>query len=549
MFGLCVAEREPVGTHPPESASDPAPFGLHALWRAYRACRKGKRHTRDAQQYQARLLDGLVQARDALASVSWRPSPHLCFVVDQPKRREIHAAPFADRVVHHLLTERLARLYEPVFIYDSYANRKGKGTLAAVDRLQQCMRSGAAGQGQPGQWYALQLDIANFFNRIHRPTLFGLLQHRLVRAVRRQGLAPDEARTLQTLCRALLQAAPTEGVRRKGPPARFAAVPPHKRLAAQEPGRGLPIGNLTSQFFANVYLNELDQFVKHQLKARHYLRYVDDFVLLHPDPAQLVAWRDAIEAFLAQRLGLALKERSTPRHVSAGVDFLGYIVRPHYRLVRRRTVRRMHRVLAHFAQRHVHPRGMVLPHAARERLHAQVASYRAQLSHAASARLWQRTLAGFPWLTSMFANAAVPPGSGPLQPAWVPASVTGVASQYRYFARRHPQALVLMQVGNRWVLPQAGRPVPGALPAHACEVVPGLGGCHVWRPSALPGLRQWLKRQGLAHVLVAQDGHFKTGFKRRALWLAWHPQPPGAVAGGLPSSSSSSSSSSFQGVA
>ena len=318
MFGLCVAEREPVGTHPPESASDPAPFGLHALWRAYRACRKGKRHTRDAQQYQVRLLDGLVQARDALASASWRPSPHLCFVVDQPKRREIHAAPFADRVVHHLLTERLARLYEPVFIHDSYANRKGKGTLAAVDRLQQCMRSGAAGQGQPGQWYALQLDIANFFNRIHRPTLFGLLQHRLVRAVRRQGLAPDEARTLQTLCRALLQAAPTEGVRRKGPPARFAAVPPHKRLAAQEPGRGLPIGNLTSQFFANVYLNELDQFVKHQLKARHYLRYVDDFVLLHPDPAQLVAWRDAIEAFLAQRLGLALKERSTPRHVSAG---------------------------------------------------------------------------------------------------------------------------------------------------------------------------------------------------------------------------------------
>ena len=127
--------------------------------------------------------------------------------------------------------------------------------------------------------------------------------------------------------------------------------------------------------------------------------------------------------------------------------------------------------------------------------------------------------------------------------------MTGVASQYRYFARRHPQALVLMQVGNRWVLPQAGRPVPGALPAHACEVVPGLGGCHVWRPSALPGLRQWLKRQGLAHVLVAQDGHFKTGLKRRALWLAWHPQPPGAVAGGLPSSSSSSSSSSFQGVA
>ena len=548
-FDSCVAEREPTGEPCAQGGSDPDTLGLQALWRAYLACRKGKRNTRDAQQYESHLLDGLVHARDALASASWRPSPLLCFVVRQPKLREIHAAPFADRVVHHLLVERLARLYEPIFIHDSYANRKGKGTLAAVERLQQFARSlGGAGAAltankqaqhphsfgatappaaslaQPGGGYYLQLDIANFFNRIHRPTLFRLLQQRMARAVRRQGVASDEARMLQTLCRALLQGNPADGARRKGPPGHFAAVPQHKRLAGQERGRGLPIGNLTSQFFANVYLNELDQFIKHRLKACYYLRYVDDFVLLHHSPAQLLAWRDAIEGFLREHLGLQLKERTPPRPIVTGMDFLGYIVRPHYRLVRRRTVRRMHSVLTAFARCHVHAQGLVLPRAARERLRAQVASYRAQFAHAASARLWQRTVARFPWLGQVFSNAATPPGAGPLRPAWQPASISGVAIQYRYFAQQHPQACVLMQVGKYWLLPlsegSAHAALGGALRVHQ----PGLGQCLAWRSRHVPRLRQRLKQRGTAHVLVAQDGHCATGFKRRVLWLAWYPR-------------------------
>lgn len=347
---------------------------------------------------EANLLDKLVNSRDALAKPlaqgGWRPSRTYSFVVSRPKLREIHAAPFADRVVHHVLVERLARLYEPIFIHDSYANRLGKGTHAAVDRLQSFMRQASAEGSRPA--FALQLDIANFFNSIHRPTLFRLLQHRLARAVRANKLDSAEAAALQDHCRALLSTDPTLGVRRRGSPKVFEQVPPPKRLGGQGPARGLPIGNLTSQFFANVYLNELDQFVKHQLKAHWYVRYVDDFVLLHPDSAQLLAWRSQIEAFLTGRLGLKLKIMADPHPLQQGTDFLGYVTRPFYRLARRRVVKRLQACLRTFERLHVRAHVLNLPQAARERLCAQLSSFSGHLRHANSHRLWQRTLARHP---------------------------------------------------------------------------------------------------------------------------------------------------------
>jgi hypothetical protein len=141
------------------------------------------------------------------------------------------------------------------------------------------------------------------------------------------------------------------------------ADPPHKTLFGTENRRGLPIGNLTSQFFSNVYLNELDQFVKHRLRARHYLRYSDDFVLVHEDPAQLLAWRGQIQTFLAERLRLTLTDAlASPQPISNGVNFLGYIVRPDYLLVRRRVVSRLKRRLRDAEQQLVRPRsGFTVP--------------------------------------------------------------------------------------------------------------------------------------------------------------------------------------------
>lgn len=513
-FVSCVADREPAGQHRAAPAITEPVFSLRALWRAWRACQRGKRQARVAQRYHARLLDRLVETRDALVSHGWRPSRTHCFIVERPKRREIHAAEFGDRVVHHLLVERLQRLYEPVFIHDSYANRLGKGSHAAVDRLHGFMRSLSQGGQRPV--YALQLDIANCFNRIHRPTLFRLIQGRLLRAVRRQGLPAAEAGEWQWLCRVILTQDAGAGARRLGPPGRHQAVPPHKRLGRQPPGYGLPIGNLTSQFFANVYLNELDQFVKHTLKAHHYLRYVDDFVLLHEDPDQLRAWRQAIEAFLADRLQLELKIRAEPVAITQGVDFLGYIVRPSHRQVRRRVVSHFEARLAAFARAHVRPGALRLEPSGRDRLRAQIASFLGHLRHARARRIWRRCLARYPWLQDLF-DQPEQALAQPLRPAWEPKRVSGLAGQYRYFTRRHPHARVLLQAGNRWLLAAPGDP--------AARQRPGLGPCREFSAAELgPLCRRW-RRQGMAHIRVDQAGHLQTGFRRRTLVRLWRPSP------------------------
>jgi len=160
-------------------------------------------------------------------------------------------------------------------------------------------------------------------------------------------MTKEEAIACRDLCHTLLKQ-PAEQAIRLGDPARFERVPPHKRLGHAGAEWGLPIGNLTSQFFANVYLNELDQFVKHTLKCRHYLRYVDDFILLHPDPERLRQWEREIETFLRERLQLELKAERKLRPVSNGADFLGYIVRPDYILVRRRVVGNLREKLQRF---------------------------------------------------------------------------------------------------------------------------------------------------------------------------------------------------------
>lgn len=454
LCGSCVAESE---IDRKTDASNPVDraFGLRALYRAYRRCRVGKRSAHNTQRFEARLLDRLIDTEDALARHTWRPSRTLAFVVSQPKAREVHAADFSDRVVHHVLVDQLAQRYEPVFIHDSYANRVGKGTHAAVDRLQSFLRS-ASGNGTHAA-FTLQLDIANFFNSIHRPTLYRLLLARLTRDVRQQRIDAGVARALAAHCRALLSADPVADVHQRGSRARFASVPPHKRLGARGPLHGLLIGNLTSQFFANVYLNELDQFVKHTLKAKHYLRYVDDFVLVAPDAARLVAWRDAIIDFLRDRLQLSLRSVATPQPASNGVDFLGYVVRHSHRLVRRRVLNNCKAALRDFEAAHVLRRAhgdlLCLTAAAARRLHALMASYRAHFSHAQAHRLWVHLWRRFASLAAVYDECL--PLRTALRPAWWASSSGSLAGDWRYFAQRFPGHILLVQVGCRYLISAA----------------------------------------------------------------------------------------------
>jgi RNA-directed DNA polymerase len=296
-------------------------------------------------------------------------------------------------------------------------------------------------------------------------------------------------------------------------------VPEHKRLSAAPPGAGLPIGNLTSQFFANVYLNELDQFVKHQVKCRHYLRYVDDFVLLHRDPAQLRNWEQAIGVFLAERLGLELKGEGILRPVTDGADFLGYIVRPHYRLVRRRVVGNLRSRLAAFEQAHVGGATIRLAPGPRDALRATLASYLGHFAHAHSYHLVQWLFERYPWLGHLFAVAG-----GQLRPRWEPAGVTSLRSQLAYFRRAFPPAVALVQLGNRVALFGADLQATLARAPWLArwgdarpEQRPGVGAGLSWPLAHIKGLGRSLRHAGVAYAFVGEEGHLPGGMKRRVL--------------------------------
>lgn len=366
------------------------PVSLKTLYDAWQSARKGKKPSQNQMAFDGRWSDGLLELQRSINECSWTPGPSACFVAEKPKAREIHAPDFADRVVHHWLVPQLESIWEPAFIFDSYANRRGKGSHAAVQRLKQFVRQVDSGQG--GGWY-LQLDIHNFFNSIHRPTLWAILKRKLIRV-----RASEQA---MRATHSLLRHPPLmAGVVHHGAPEERAIVPPHKRLENARPGCGLPIGNLSSQFFANVYMDALDQFVKHELKAKRYLRYVDDFVLVHHDRAQLAAWQGDIEAFLARALHLRLKPDIRLRPLGDGIDFLGYIVRPTHTLVRRRVVTNARCALSEWEDKHVHDGAIKATPAELRAIQATAASFDGHLRHANSVRLRQNLSQQFPWLST-----------------------------------------------------------------------------------------------------------------------------------------------------
>ena len=280
----------------------------------------------------------LQLARD-IASGQYQPRPYTVFAVIDPKLREIFAPDFGDRLVQQWLVRHIEPWWDTRFIDDSFANRRGKGTQAAVERLQSFMRQ------RGHRWYC-HMDIRAFFPSINRSILLQLWQ----RALPRLPYPPATRFVLDQVATAIIGQSPTQPPPfRSGNTTLLAQIPPHKSLFGAPPGVGMPIGSLTSQFFANVYLNELDQFAKHRLKVRGYVRYVDDFVLLADDAATLVRWQGEIEHFLSEALHLQLHPGKTVlQRCTQGINFLGNIVHPEHRLVRQRSVRALRRRLAWF---------------------------------------------------------------------------------------------------------------------------------------------------------------------------------------------------------
>lgn len=291
---------------------------------AYFDCRQHKRNSDSARRFEQDLERNLHHLHAELLDGTYTPGPSICFVITRPKPREVWAADFRDRIVHHLLYNKIAPRFHRAFIANSCACIPGRGTLYAARRLEASVRSITQNWSRPA-WY-LKCDLANFFVSIDKPTLFELVARRVHepwwRALAHQVLFHDPR------VDAILQSTP----------ALHAKVPSHKRLMDQPAHRGLPIGNLSSQFFANILLDVLDQHCKHHLQARHYVRYVDDFILLHESPQQLNAWLANITTFLPQRLkGEINPAKTIIQPVDRGIDFVGQVIKPWRRTLRRRT--------------------------------------------------------------------------------------------------------------------------------------------------------------------------------------------------------------------
>ena len=270
------------------------------LLAAARKARRGTSHKRETQSFTFQLEPQLFRLQEELCNGSYRPQPYRYFRIQDPKERIISVAAFRDRVVHHALVNVLEPLYERCFIFDSYATRKGKGTHLAIARAQRFLRHAG--------WF-WKTDVDKYFDSIRHDRLLALLEHKV-----------------------------------KDP--RLLEVATHIIQNSAIQGQGLPIGNLTSQFFANVYLNGFDHFVQQTLGPAHYLRYMDDFVFFHPDKTVLKAMRQPAISYLHDELGLRLKASATfLNNAGNGLTFLGRRIFPGVvRLAQpngRRMVRRM----------------------------------------------------------------------------------------------------------------------------------------------------------------------------------------------------------------
>lgn len=294
--------------------------GFENLYLASRRAMLGKRGKESCASFELDLEEELLQLREELLAGSYRPGPYREFTIYDRKPRKISAAPYRDRVVHHCLCRVIEPIFERTFIHDSYACRPGKGTHRAVLRFTEFARR---------YRYVLKTDIKRYFPAIDHEILVAKIEKKIK--------CRDTLRLIATI---IASSNPQETVE--------TYFPGDSLFTPFERRRGIPIGNLTSQFFANVYLNDIDHYAKETLKCRAYIRYVDDITVFGDDKKRLWETKHLLEGFLAgERLTLhPAKTFVVP--VTEGVDHLGYRIFPTHRLLRRVNVRRFTRTLTRF---------------------------------------------------------------------------------------------------------------------------------------------------------------------------------------------------------
>lgn len=324
----------------------PEIYSFENLHAAYLRARRGKRDRIEVQRFELDLEGNLIQLQNELIWGQYRTGAYRRFIVTEPKERIVAALPFRDRVVQHAIVGVIEPIWERRFIADSYACRPGKGTHKGADRAQAMLRKV---KREHGHVFVLKADISKFFYSIDHGVIKALVRRRIVCK-----------RTLLLIDNIIDSTAQ--------------AGDPHPV--------GLPIGNLTSQLFANVYLHELDEFVKHGLREKLYMRYMDDFCIVHHDKDHLHRVRALIERFLWDRLRLRTNAKTQVfpvgvRHGRA-MDFLGYRIWTTHRRIRKSSISRISRTLR--KMRRLYSQGKV----SMEKIGESVKSWIAHASHAES---------------------------------------------------------------------------------------------------------------------------------------------------------------------
>ena len=290
----------------------PQIYNFNNLILAWKKARKNKTKKDYVIEFESKFKEKIVFLYRELKNEIYFPEKLKVFVLRDPKTRKISKSAFRDRIVHHAICNIIEPIFDKTFIYDCCANRKGKGNLFALKRLYKFSRevsrngklSGLLNKNQI-KGYCLKADIKHYFQEVNHNVLIEILKKKI-----------KDEKTINLINKIL------------------------KNYPDKE--KGMPLGNLTSQFFANVYLNELDYFVKHKLRAKYYIRYVDDFVILHNSKEQLKIWKVEIDKFLRQELKIELhKDKSRVIPLSRGIDFVGFRNFYYNRLLRKRNVKKM----------------------------------------------------------------------------------------------------------------------------------------------------------------------------------------------------------------
>jgi hypothetical protein len=306
---------------------------LLSLFEAYFNARKNKRNTMNALTFEKHFEANLFELYDEILTYKYQPRKSICFIVNKPVKREIFAADFRDRVIHHFIYNYISPVFEKTFINDSYSCRKGKGTHYGIKRIDHFIRS--CSQNYSHDCYILKLDIKGYFMAMNRKLLFDKVK--TVLSANRSKIAFDLQIILYLICKTIFND-PTQKCIIKGISSDWHGLPQTKSLFHAKPGCGLPIGNLTSQLFGNIYLNDFDHFVKRDLKIKDYGRYVDDFILIHKDNDYLRSLIPAMKEYLNKNLKLELHPNKIYlQHFSKGVKYLGAVIKPHRIYIAKRT--------------------------------------------------------------------------------------------------------------------------------------------------------------------------------------------------------------------